>query len=162
MIKSRESVVVEISVSEKERKHLAEELKKIMADTYVLYVMTQNFHWNVTGFLFRSLHELFEKQYLELAGAVDLIAERIRALGFTAPGSLREFLELASLNEENHVPPPEEMIHLLLECNEILAQKTGRVSMASHEAGDAATADLLADRVLAHEKAAWMLRSCLS
>ena len=153
---------IEVAIATKDRKHIAEEMRKFMAETYSLYLMTQNFHWNVTGILFHSLHLLFEKQYLELAQAVDVIAERIRALGFNAPGSFREFSALSTLRDEIELPEAEEMVHLLMEAHSSVAQHAHHISTMSTEAEDASTADLMADRVTEHEKAIWMLQSIIS
>ena len=161
MTKTKENKV-EITTVQKDRKHIAEGTRVFMADTYSLYLMTQNFHWNVTGPLFHSLHALFEKQYLELAATVDLIAERIRALGFPAPGTFREFSELSSLHEEIEVPAAEEMIGRLIKAHALLAESAREIAAISTEAEDVATADLMTDRVMEHEKVIWMLQSILS
>lgn len=162
MIKHKENYFMDIEIDDKDRKQIAEGLKRFLAETYSLYLLTQNFHWNVSGGSFLSLHELFEKQYRGLADAADLIAERIRALGFRAPASFHEFSELSSLREETHVPEAEEMIRLLLEANSVVEQKAHQIAMIATDAQDWATADLMADRILEHEKAIWMLRSSFS
>ncbi len=131
MTRYKEHTTVEITINEKDKKHIGEEMKRFLADTYILYVMTQNFHWNVTGPLFHSLHSLFEKQYVELAEAADLIAERIRALGLFAPGTLRDFTELSSLHEDTQIPEAEEMIQRLIEGHLFAAQKD-RFNPQSH------------------------------
>lgn len=146
---------------EKGNPHIVDEMKHFMADTYSLYIMTQNFHWNVCGVLFHSLHELFEKQYLELASAIDTIAERIRALGFPAPGSLREFFELSTLRDEPQSPSAEEMVHCLIEGHSVLTQKAQHIAAMSEECCDWATHNLMAERIASHDKAMWMLRSIL-
>lgn len=146
---------------QKARQEVAAELARLLADGYVLYLKTHAFHWNVTGPRFYELHKLFEDQYSELHGALDGIAERIRALGVKAPGSYAEFAALAVLAEETGAPAPEEMIRRLLDDNRIAA-RTARSAVAAAEAhGDVATADLATQRVSAHEKAAWMLDSLL-
>ena len=162
MIRSKEYHFGEIAVDEKERKHIAEALKEFLAETYSLYLLTQNFHWNVNGVWFNALHALFEKQYQDLAAATDSIAERIRALGYRAPGSFREFSELSSLKEAAQVPEAEEMICLLVDAHSIVAQKAHQIVNIANDAQDWGTADLMADRIMQHEKVIWMLKSSLS
>ncbi|MCG3114604.1 MAG: DNA starvation/stationary phase protection protein [Candidatus Manganitrophus sp. SA1] len=150
-----------MGMKEEDRVKMAEGLSKMLADTYTLYLKTHNFHWNVTGPMFQTLHLLFETQYNELALAVDLIAERIRALGFPAPGKYSEFAKLGSIKETPGVPKAEEMIRLLVEGQEAVVRTARAAFPAAEKAGDEATADLLTQRMQAHEKAAWMLRSHL-
>jgi starvation-inducible DNA-binding protein len=152
---------INIGIEEKDRREIAEALSSLLADTYTLYLKTHNYHWNVTGSAFQTLHLMFEQQYNELWQAGDVIAERIRALGFFAPGTYKEFDRLTSIKEEEGVPSSEEMIRLLVEGNETTA-RTARAAFAIAEgAKDAPTVDLLTDRLNIHEKTAWMLRSLL-
>ncbi|NIR31602.1 MAG: DNA starvation/stationary phase protection protein [Gammaproteobacteria bacterium] len=152
----------QIGVRDNTRQAIAESLGHVLADTYILYLKTQNFHWNVTGPNFHALHAMFEEQYQELAGAVDEVAERIRALGRPAPGSYREFAELGSLAEAQGQPDAEAMLRILAEDHETLARHLRDAVTLAEEAGDHATADLLGGRLVTHEKTAWMLRSSLS
>lgn len=140
---------------------IADELAHILADTYILYLKTQNFHWNVTGPNFHSLHLMFEEQYNQLADAVDVIAERIRALEVAAPASFANFLKLTSLKEENGVPSSKDMIKQLLKDHETIVSQSYDSLAKAQKAEDEATADLLINRIREHEKTAWMLRSCL-
>jgi starvation-inducible DNA-binding protein len=143
------------------REKLAEELSKLLADSYTLYLKTHNFHWNVTGPMFQTLHVMFEEHYTELALAVDLIAERIRALGVRAPGSYAAFGRLSSVSDTDGVPKALEMVKLLVEAHETVIRTARTVVEAAEEAGDQATADLGTQRLQIHEKTAWMLRSLL-
>ncbi len=152
---------INIGISEKDRKEIAEGLSRLLADTYTLYLKTHNFHWNVTGPMFQTLHLMFEQQYNELALAVDLVAERIRALGFPAPGTYAEFSRLTSIKEEPGVPPADTMIRLLVEGQEAVVRTARSVFPAVERAQDEPTADLLTQRMQVHEKTAWMLRSLL-
>lgn len=153
---------VDIGISESNRQLISESLAKLLADTYILYLKTQNYHWNVTGHLFQSLHTLFETQYQDLAQAVDKIAERIRALGFPAPGSFNTFIKLATVKEAIGVPKAESMVTELMMDNEIVI-KTARSAFAvASQADDQPTMDLLTERMEIHEKSAWMLRSIIS
>lgn len=152
---------VNIGIEEKDRQEIAEGLSRLLADTYTLYLKTHNFHWNVTGPLFNSLHLMFEQQYNELALAVDALAERIRTLGYPAPGSYSEYAELASIEETRGVPEAEEMVRLLVEANEAVVRTARSVFPAAERAHDESTADLLTERMSIHEKTAWMLRSNL-
>jgi starvation-inducible DNA-binding protein len=152
---------IEIGISEADRRAIAEGLSRLLADTYTLYVKTHNFHWNVTGSLFNTLHLMFEQQYTELATAVDEIAERIRALGFPAPGSYKQFGALTSVEEEEGVPSAEEMIAQLAKDQETVTRTAREVFPVAEKANDEPTADLLTQRMLVHEKTAWMLRSML-
>jgi len=153
---------IDIGIYEPDRKNIAEGLKHLLADTYTLYLKTHNFHWNVTGPMFDSLHLMFERQYTELAAAVDLIAERIRALGVFAPGSYVDFSKFASIKEETGVPDANNMIRQLLEGQEAVVRTARSVFPAAEKAGDQPTVDLLTQRMQIHEKTAWMLRSLLA
>ena len=136
-------------------------LKKLLADTYTLYLKTHNFHWNVVGPQFRELHLMFEEQYTELATAVDSIAERIRALGSPAPGTYSEFNQLTVIEETSGVPSAESMIRILTEDNEAVVRTARKVLEQAQEAGDESSASLIGDRMVIHEKTAWMLRSLM-
>ncbi len=148
-------------ISEAQKKEIAKGLSVLLADSYTLYLKTHNFHWNVVGPMFQTLHLMFETQYNELALAVDLIAERIRALGVPAPGSYAQFGKLTSVKEAVGVPKASEMIKQLLESNEVVIQSAKAAFPAAEEAGDQATMDLLTQRMQLHEKTAWMLKSLL-
>jgi starvation-inducible DNA-binding protein len=152
---------IDIGIGEKDRKAIAEGLSRVLADTYTLYLKTHNFHWNVTGPMFNTLHLMFETQYNELALAVDLIAERIRALGHPAPGSYKAYSKLSSIAEADGVPAAEEMIKQLVEGHEAVAKTARKVFPAAAKADDQPTADLMTERLQIHEKTAWMLRSML-
>ncbi len=144
-----------------EREELAGELSKLLADSYTLYLKTHNFHWNVTGPMFQTLHLMFEQQYTELAMAVDLLAERIRALGVHAPGSYAAFGRLSSVADTDGVPKALDMVKLLVEAHETVIRTARGAVRAAEKAGDQATADLGTQRLQLHEKTAWMLRSLL-
>ena len=144
-----------------QKKDIAQGLSVLLADSYTLYLKTHNFHWNVVGPMFQALHLMFETQYTELALAVDLIAERIRALGIPAPGSYAEFGKLTSVKEAVGVPKATEMIRQLLESNETVIAAAKKTFPAAEGAGDQATMDLLTQRITTHEKTAWMLKSLL-
>ena len=148
-------------ISSEHREKLAAELSRLLADSYTLYLKTHNFHWNVTGPMFQTLHSMFELQYTELAMAVDAVAERIRALGVRAPGSYAAFGRLASVPDTDGVPKALEMVKLLVEAHETVIRTAREVVRAAEEAGDQATADLGTQRLQLHEKTAWMLRSLL-
>ena len=152
---------IEIGISPSDRKSIAEGLTHLLADTYTLYLKTQSFHWNVTGPMFRALHEMFEEQYTELATAVDGIAERIRALGHPSPGSFSQFAKLASVKEETGTPAAEMMVRQLVEGHEAVVRTARNAFTTAEEASDQVTIDLLAERMQVHEKQAWMLRSLL-
>lgn len=152
---------IDIGISEKDRKKIAAGLSKLLADTYTLYLKTHNFHWNVTGPMFQTLHLMFETQYNELALAVDLVAERIRSLGFPAPGTYSEYAKLSSIKETEGVPKAQDMIKLLVEGQEAVVRTARSIFPAAEAAHDEATADLLTQRIQLHEKTAWMLRSLL-
>ncbi|HEX8650880.1 MAG TPA: Dps family protein [Pyrinomonadaceae bacterium] len=151
-----------IGTEEQGRRETVEGLSRLLADTHMLYLKTHNFHWNVTGPMFYTLHLMFEEQYTELWQAGDLLAERIRALGFTAPGSYREFSRLTYLHEAEGVPAAEEMIRQLVMDHETVARTSRFALSVARSAVDAPTEDLLTKRLTAHEKAAWMLKSLLA
>ena len=153
---------IDIGIEEGDRGEIADGLARLVADTYTLYLKTHNFHWNVTGPMFQPLHLMFEAQYTELAAAVDLIAERIRALGFLAPGSYRELSRLTSIPEEEGVPSAEEMIRRLVAGQEAVIRTARALVSAAERAEDQTTLALLAQRLAIHEKNAWMLRSILA
>jgi len=153
---------IDIGIAEKDRKVIADGLARLLADTYTLYLTTHNFHWNVTGPMFQTLHLMFEAQYNELALAVDVIAERIRALGFPAPGTYAEFGKLSSMKQPAGVPSATEMIRGLVEGQETVARTARRVFPAAEKVSDQPTCDLLTQRMQVHEKTAWMLRSLLA
>jgi starvation-inducible DNA-binding protein len=152
---------IDIGISEADRKQIADGLSRLLADTYTLYLKTHNFHWNVKGPLFNTLHLMFEQQYTELATAVDEIAERIRALGFPAPGSYAQFSGLTSISEETGVPSAQDMLAQLARDQEIIVRTAREVFPLADQAHDEPTADLLTQRMQIHEKTAWMLRSML-
>jgi starvation-inducible DNA-binding protein len=152
---------MDTGLSEKDRKKIAEGLSRLLADTYTLYLKTHNFHWNVTGPMFNTLHLMFETQYNELALAVDEIAERIRALGVFAPGSYKQYADLTTISEETTVPSAEEMIAQLVKGQEAVVKTARSVFPLADKAGDEPTVDLLTQRMQVHEKTAWMLRSMI-
>lgn len=152
---------VNIGIETKQREEIAGGLSKVLADTYTLYLKTHNFHWNVTGPMFQTLHLMFEQHYNELALAVDAVAERIRALGVQAPGTYRQFSALSSIKEEDGVPKAQDMIRLLVQGHEAVARTSRGVFTIASEANDQPTCDLLTQRMQIHEKTAWMLRSLL-
>lgn len=152
---------IDIGINEKDRKTIANGLNHLLADTYTLYLMTHNFHWNVKGPMFNTLHLMFETQYNELALAVDLIAERIRALGEPAPGTYSEFVKLSSIKEVKGVPTAEQMIKHLVQGQEAVVKTARSLFPNVEKASDEPTADLLTQRMQIHEKNAWMLRSLL-
>jgi len=156
-----EMMPINIGIDERARGEIAEGLSRLLADTYTLYLKTHNFHWNVTGPMFQTLHLMFEGQYTELATAVDLIAERIRALGFPAPGTYSEFSRLSSIPEPSGVPKAEDMIRELVEGQEAVVRTARSVFPLVDQSNDEPTADLLTQRMQVHEKTAWMLRSLL-
>ena len=153
---------IDIGIPEQERTAIAEGLSRLLADTYTLYLKTHNFHWNVTGPMFNTLHLMFETQYTELATAVDEIAERIRALGVPAPGSYAQFAERTSIEEETGVPTAEQMIAQLVKDQETVVRTARSIFPTADKAGDEPTADLLTQRMQIHEKTAWMLRSMIA
>ena len=152
---------IHIGLGKENRELIAKGLSKVLADSYTLYLKTHNFHWNVTGPMFNTLHSMFESQYMDLANAVDELAERIRALGFPAPGSYKQYAELTTIPEETDVPSAKDMIkQLVLGQEEVI--KTCRTMFPDvDKVVDEATADLLTQRITIHEKTAWMLRSLL-
>ena len=152
---------IDIGISEQHRAEIAEGLSRLLADSYTLYLKTHNYHWNVTGPLFNTLHAMFETQYTELATAVDQIAERIRALGHPAPGSYAAFAALTSIEEEQGSPAAERMIRELVIGQETVVKTAREVFPLADAAHDEPTADLLTQRMQLHEKNAWMLRSML-
>ena len=155
------SQMMDTGISEKDRAKIAQGLSKLLADTYTLYLQTHNFHWNVTGPMFNTLHLMFEGQYTELALAVDLIAERIRALGFPAPGTYAAYAKLSSIKETDGVPSAQEMVGILVKSQEAVVRTARSVFPAVEKAADEPSADLLTQRMQLHEKNAWMLRSLL-
>ena len=153
---------IDIGIDEADRLAITEGLSRLLADTYTLYLKTHNYHWNVTGPMFQTLHLMFETQYNELALVVDLIAERIRSLGAPAPGSYREFAALSSVTEDDDHPDALEMIRRLVIGQETVARTARSVFPVVEHAHDEPTADLLTQRLQVHEKTAWMLRSLLA
>lgn len=153
---------IDIGIPEADRAKIAEGLSRLLADSYTLYLKTHNYHWNVTGPMFNTLHLMFETQYTELATAVDEIAERIRALGHPAPGSYKDFSRLTSIEEEQGSPTAEEMIRQLVIGQETVVKTAREVFPLADDAHDEPTADLLTQRMQLHEKNAWMLRSMLA
>ena len=161
MARKSASLPVNIGISDAKRKKIAEGLSKLLADSYTLYLMTHNFHWNVTGPQFNSLHVMFMDQYTEQWNALDVIAERIRALGFPAPGTYKEFVKLASIQEVEGVPKATDMIRHLVLAQEATARTARALFPVVDDANDQPTADVLTQRIDVHEKTAWMLRSLL-
>ena len=155
-------LTIDIGIDEADRQSIADGLSRLLADTYTLYLKTHNYHWNVTGPMFQTLHLMFETQYNELALAVDLIAERIRSVGAPAPGSYREFSTLSSVPEDDDRPGATEMIRRLVAGQEAVVRTARSVFPVVEQAHDEATADLLTQRLQVHEKTAWMLRSLLA
>lgn len=152
---------INIGIEEKAREEVGQGLSRLLADTYTLYLQTHNFHWNVTGPFFQQLHVLFEEHYTELAEAVDEIAERIRALGILAPGTYKEFDELSSIKEVKGDISADEMIERLVDSHETVVRTAREVLHTAQEADDESSASLVGDRLVVHEKTAWMLRSHL-
>ncbi|NND76275.1 MAG: DNA starvation/stationary phase protection protein [Ilumatobacter sp.] len=153
---------IDIGIADDDRRQIASELARVTADTYTLYLKTHNYHWNVTGPLFNTLHLMFEVHYNEMWTAVDLLAERIRSLGEFAPGSYRQFAELTSIIEADGVPSAEGMLADLVAGHEAVARSARTALEVADRAGDQPTADLLTQRLQVHEKTAWMLRSMLA
>ena len=154
---------IDIGLSEKDRTEIAEGLSRLLADSFTLYLMTHNFHWNVTGPMFNTLHTMFMAQYTELWNAVDPIAERIRALGSAAPGSYAQFGALASIKDAPAKPPKAmDLVQVLVDGHEAVARTARSIFPLADAAGDEPTADLLTQRLDIHEKTAWMLRSLLA
>jgi starvation-inducible DNA-binding protein len=152
---------IDIGIEPSQRERIAGGLSRVLADTYTLYLKTHNFHWNVTGPMFQTLHLMFETQYNELALAVDLVAERIRALGFPAPGTYKQFTQLSAIKEDDSVPNAQDMIRRLVDAHETVARTAREIFKSADDANDQPTCDLLTQRMQVHEKTAWMLRSLL-
>lgn len=152
---------INIGISEKDRKKIADGLGRMLADSYTLYLKTHNFHWNVTGPMFQTLHLMFMTQYNEIWMAVDMVAERIRALGYPAPGTYKEFAALTSIEDSKGVPNAKEMIRQLVAGQEAVVRTARAVLPIAEKAGDQPTVDLLSARMQVHEQNAWMLRSLL-
>ena len=159
--KKTNTLAMDIGIAEADRKKIAEGLSALLADSYTLYLMTHNFHWNVTGPQFNSLHTMFMAQYTEQWNALDVIAERIRSVGFPAPGTYKEFVKLASIKEIEGVPKATDMIRHLVAAQEATARTARKLFPIVDEANDQPTADVLTQRIDVHEKTAWMLRSLL-
>jgi starvation-inducible DNA-binding protein len=159
--KAKKTNGIDIGISANDRAAIARGLSRLLADSYTLYLMTHNFHWNVTGPMFNTLHLMFMGQYTEQWNALDLIAERIRALGHPAPGTYKEFVKLASIKEVDGVPKATEMIRLLVDAQEATARTARGLFPLVDKANDQPTMDLLTQRLEVHEKTAWMLRSLL-
>jgi starvation-inducible DNA-binding protein len=155
------SMEIDIGIPSEQRTAIAEGLSRLLADTYTLYLKTHNYHWNVTGPMFQTLHTMFMTQYTELSLAVDDVAERIRALGHPAPGSYAAFARLSSIAEEESVPPSREMIANLVRGHEAVTRTARQIFPVAETAGDEPTCDLLTQRMQVSEKTAWMLRSLL-
>ena len=160
--KKSASDVIDLGIDDKARLAIADGLSRVLADTYTLYLKTHNFHWNITGPQFNSLHLMFEGQYVELAAAVDLIAERIRALGVLAPGSYSAYAKLSIIAEAEGNPPAEEMVRILAADQLAVVRTVRSVFPLADAANDEPTADLLTQRMQVHEKTAWMLRANLA
>lgn len=152
---------INIGISASEREKIAHGLSALLADSYTLYLMTHNFHWNVTGPMFNTLHLMFMGQYTEQWNALDVIAERIRALGHPAPGTYKEFSRMSSISEVEGTPKATEMIRYLVDAQEATARTARELFPVVSAANDQPTADLLTQRLEVHEKTAWMLRSLL-
>ena len=159
--KKDKAAPIDIGISKRDRQVIAEGLSRLLADSYTLYLMTHNFHWNVTGPQFNSLHLMFMGQYTEQWNALDQIAERIRALGHPAPGTYKQFVKLASIKEVEGVPSANDMVRHLVAAQEATARTARQLFGAVESANDQPTADLLTQRLDVHEKTAWMLRSLL-
>jgi starvation-inducible DNA-binding protein len=152
---------MDTGISKPDRAAIAKGLSRLLADTYVVYLKTHNFHWNVEGPMFQTLHQMFMEQYTEAWNAIDLVAERIRALGHYAPGTYREYLELSRVNETPGVPKAGQMVKLLIEGQEAVVKTARELLPLAEKADDQPTLDLLTQRMQVHEKNAWMLRSLL-
>ena len=159
--KDNKAPKIDIGISKDHRKAIADGLSRLLADEYTLYLKTHNFHWNVTGPMFNTLHLMFETHYNESALAVDLVAERIRALGFPAPGTYKQYSNLSSIKETEGVPEAMDMVRLLVEGHEACAKTARSVFPTAEASSDEPTCDLLTQRMQLHEKTAWMLRSLL-
>jgi starvation-inducible DNA-binding protein len=158
---TRKAPTIDIGISDKDRAAIAKGLSAFLADSYTLYLMTHNYHWNVTGPMFNTLHLMFMGQYTEQWNALDLIAERIRSLGHPAPGTYKEFVKLASIKESEGVPKAIDMIRNLVAAQEATARTARKLLPVADKANDQPTMDLLTQRLDVHEKTAWMLRSLL-
>ncbi|HXF17773.1 MAG TPA: Dps family protein [Burkholderiales bacterium] len=154
-------MAADLGIEEKDRIKIVEALSRLLADSYTLYLKTHNFHWNVTGPMFQTLHLMFQTQYTELWTNIDLIAERIRSLDAPAPGTYAQFAKLASIQETAGVPKAQDMIRILLEGHEAVTRTARKAFPAAEKGGDQPTMDLLTQRMEVHEKTAWMLRSLL-
>jgi starvation-inducible DNA-binding protein len=152
---------MDTGISSKDRAAIAKGLSRLLADTYVVYLKTHNFHWNVEGPMFQTLHQMFMAQYTEAWNAIDLVAERIRSLGHYAPGTYREYLELSRVKETTGVPKAEAMVRLLIEGQEAVVKTARELLPLAEKTDDQPTLDLLTQRMQVHEKNAWMLRSLL-
>lgn len=150
---------IDIGINKADREAVAQHLKKLLADSYTLYLQTHNFHWNVTGPMFRQLHLMFEEHYTELAVAVDDIAERIRSLDVAAPGTYKAFAELSSIDEVDGVPSADEMVAILTSGHEQVVKTCRAALSVAQKADDESSAALISDRMRIHEKTAWMLRA---
>lgn len=159
--KAKPVPAIDIGITDVDRKKIAQGLSGLLADSYTLYLMTHNFHWNVTGPQFNSLHTMFMDQYTEQWNALDIIAERIRALGYPAPGTYKEFVRLASIKEVEGVPKATDMVRHLVAAQEATARTARKLFPVVDAANDQPTADVLTQRIDVHEKTAWMLRSLL-
>lgn len=159
--KAKKSASIDIGISEADRARIAQGLSGLLADSFSLYLMTHNFHWNVTGPMFNTLHTMFMTQYTEQWNALDLVAERIRALGHFAPGTFKDYARLASIKEVADVPKATDMIRLLVDAQEATARTARSLFPVVEKANDQPTMDLLTQRLEVHEKTAWMLRSLL-
>jgi starvation-inducible DNA-binding protein len=159
--KSGGELAIDIGIGTQDREKIADGLAKLLADTYSLYLKTHNFHWNVEGPMFNTLHLMFMEQYTELWNALDAVAERIRSLGYPAPGTYSEFARLTSIEETEGVPEALDMVRLLVAGHEAVARTARGTFPAAEKGGDESTADLLTQRLQVHEKTAWMLRSLL-
>jgi starvation-inducible DNA-binding protein len=155
------AAVMDTGISARDRAAIAGALSRLLADTYILYLKTHNFHWNVEGPMFQTLHQMFMDQYTEAWNAIDPIAERIRALGHYAPGSYKQYVKLATVKEAEGVPKAEQMVRQLIEGQETVARTARSVLPLADKANDQPTLDLLTQRLNIHEKNAWMLRSLL-
>ncbi len=158
---SKKTPTIDIGISTGDREKIAKGLSALLADSFSLYLMTHNFHWNVKGPQFNTLHQMFMVQYTEQWNALDMIAERIRALGVAAPGTYKEFAKLASIKEVDGVPKATDMIRHLVAAQEATARTARKLFPLVDAANDQPTADLLTQRLEVHEKTAWMLRSLL-
>ena len=155
------ALAIDIGIPERDRRQIADGLSRLLADTYGLYLKTHSFHWNVEGPMFNTLHLMFMEQYTDLWTALDAIAERIRSLGYPAPGTYRDFARLSKIEDTEGVPEAMEMVGLLVRGHETVARTARDVFKAADKGGDESTADLLTQRLQIHEKTAWMLRSLL-